>query len=470
MREGLSRRLCALAVLAQLLVLPATALAQGAAVKVFTRSLQVEGFTRLEEALANIGAKRAVGHVLAQPDLLRDPAVHALLTAQRTGRLHPDAAALISQDAAVARVLEEIGGPGIRATSPGKTLLKSCTANQAELDACFDLFANIDQAAKMAAGVTPQAQRIAAIDVGSNNVKLTIADVVTGKDGVTLRVLYKNKYAAAFGEGLQETGTIPSKNWDVGMEAMEDFSGVMEQFSVDHTVAVGTSALRRATNGKDFVKAVKKATGIELEVIAGEQEAQYVLSATSRGVPQNKTVVAVDIGGGSAELVFGNAKRIKLARSLEIGNRRLAERFPLSKTPKQSEIDDIDEAIAEALLEVEKPPVATELRATGSAQYADVAQQLGLGSLNPEGQIVLTRSDLQSIFDHLVELPRSKRAKILGGDATEADHAIVELRIFIQAMKRFRIEQMRPLSVNLRHGLLVEGLGVPRGTPIRIEH
>ncbi|WP_432712476.1 exopolyphosphatase, partial [Pedobacter sp.] len=173
--------------------------------------------------------------------------------------------------------------------------------------------------------------KAAAIDIGTNTFHLIIADLSAGK----VEVSYKTNVPVKLGEGrLNENIIIPAA-FERGLHTLKQFSEELKKQGVEMLKATATSAVRSAINGADFVKAVKESTGIDIEVISGEQEAAYIFKGVqATGVLKNTSLV-MDIGGGSTEFIICKPDEVLWKKSYNVGAARLMQAYfysdPISK-------------------------------------------------------------------------------------------------------------------------------------------
>jgi exopolyphosphatase/guanosine-5'-triphosphate,3'-diphosphate pyrophosphatase len=162
---------------------------------------------------------------------------------------------------------------------------------------------------------------IAAIDVGSNAIRLAIANVTA--DG-QFQTLYNVREPVRLGQDVFTKGSISAQTIDRTLQAFTDFNQKIKERAVTHVKAIGTSALREATNRDSVLRSVAKATGIEISIIGGEEEARLIHQAVKQSVNlKNKVALLVDIGGGSVEVVLADDTTVLCAESYSMGSVRL---------------------------------------------------------------------------------------------------------------------------------------------------
>lgn len=221
------------------------------------------------------------------------------------------------------------------------------------------------------------AMRVAAIDCGTNSLRLLIADISNGN----FREIYRTMEVVRLGEGVDQNKSFKLEAIDRTLTALQTFSQEIARRGVERIRFCATSATRDATNRELFIKGVEEILGITPEVIPGTEEAALsFLGATKELAKSEGPFLVVDIGGGSTEFVFGTESVIS-ARSVNVGCVRMAERHqltsPLSKTAQSAAIADIDAAIADAATEVPITQARTVIAVAGTATTV-AAAALGL--------------------------------------------------------------------------------------------
>ena len=190
--------------------------------------------------------------------------------------------------------------------------------------------------------------RVAAIDCGTNSIRLLIADV----DGKNFREVARDMEIVRLGQGVDKTGQFDPEAVARTLKATEKYADVIRQKGVEKIRFCATSATRDATNRNFFIDGVKNILGIEPEVIPGTEEAALsFMGATKELLPSDGPFLVVDIGGGSTEFVLGTIE-VEFAKSVNIGCVRMSERHLTSQPPTQEQIAlataDIDVAITDA--------------------------------------------------------------------------------------------------------------------------
>jgi exopolyphosphatase/guanosine-5'-triphosphate,3'-diphosphate pyrophosphatase len=215
--------------------------------------------------------------------------------------------------------------------------------------------------------VEEQPMRVAAIDCGTNSIRLLIADI----DGNNFREVVRDMEIVRLGQGVDETGQFHPDAIARTLAAVDKFAAEIAKRGVEKIRFCATSATRDATNRHLFVDGVRDRLGIELEVISGDEEAALSFAGAIKDLdPSNGPFLVVDIGGGSTEFVFGTST-VEAARSVNIGCVRMTERHFASDPATVQQIEsartDIQAAIAQAAAVVPITQAKTLVAVAGTA-------------------------------------------------------------------------------------------------------
>lgn len=182
--------------------------------------------------------------------------------------------------------------------------------------------------------------RVAAIDCGTNSIRLLIADLEVGHHGPVLHDVVRQMRIVRLGQGVDATGSFDPQALERTYAAIEEYAALIKEHGASKTRFVATSATRDAKNRHEFIAAVRERLGVDPEVVSGDEEAALSFAgALSISPPApGSTVLVVDLGGGSTEFVLGGAHGPVAARSMDMGCVRLTERFWGQDMPTPSSI------------------------------------------------------------------------------------------------------------------------------------
>ena len=255
--------------------------------------------------------------------------------------------------------------------------------------------------------------RVAAIDCGTNSIRLLVADV----EGRAKSDLHRELRVVRLGENVDRSGVLSGEALERTRLALVDYAATARSLSAERVRMVATSATRDAGNRAVFVQMVRQALGVPPEVITGDEEAALSFDGATRDrdVAEGPFLV-VDIGGGSTEFVLGGAT-VEAARSVDIGCVRLTERHLVDDPPTAAQVAgaeaDVDAALA---LVREVVPVERARLAIGVAGTVTTvaAAALDLPSYDPERihGTVLSAAQVRDVTARLLAMTREQRAAL----------------------------------------------------------
>ncbi|WP_375487394.1 exopolyphosphatase [uncultured Jatrophihabitans sp.] len=260
--------------------------------------------------------------------------------------------------------------------------------------------------------------RVAAIDCGTNSVRLLVADVADGAAGPVLNDVHREMRIVRLGQDVDRTGRLAPEALARTGAALADYAHVIDAASAQRVRLVATSATRDAANRADFAAMVRDLLGIEPEVVTGHDEAALSFAGASAGLgrPSSELLVA-DIGGGSTELVRGDGTSPMQADSMDVGSVRLTERHFRDDPPTPSQVaaaeGDVREALAVARRTVAFDPDVTVVGVAGTVTTL-VAMTLGLPryeSARVHGATVTTDA-IRATTDDLLAMTHEQRGSV----------------------------------------------------------
>ncbi|MGB3041301.1 MAG: Ppx/GppA phosphatase family protein [Candidatus Nanopelagicales bacterium] len=261
--------------------------------------------------------------------------------------------------------------------------------------------------------------RVAAIDCGTNSIRLLVADIdVTG---TTLTDVVRTMQIVRLGEGVDRAGVLSEGALERTFAACDQYARAIAEAGVQRTRFVATSATRDAANRQVFFDGVRQRLGVEPQVISGDTEARLSFIGSTRALGDRITaepVLVVDIGGGSTEFVLGRVSgEVLAAHSVDVGCVRMTERRLRSDPPTSDEIDaataDIDAAIARAGEEVELAAAQTLVGLAGSVTtLSAIAMDLDRYDADATHGSWLSRADVETLTGQLLRQTHEQRAAI----------------------------------------------------------
>jgi exopolyphosphatase/guanosine-5'-triphosphate,3'-diphosphate pyrophosphatase len=301
--------------------------------------------------------------------------------------------------------------------------------------------------------------RHAIIDVGSNSVKLLIADVI---DGVVIPLIHKGEQTR-LGQGVFETGQLASEAIETTARVVGDFAAKAKGQGAASVRVLATSAAREATNGDKLAEAIS-AGGLELEIIDGQTEAELVL----RGVRSlsdlaEGPLAIIDVGGGSTELLVADASALRLQHSCHLGTVRWLEAFPVSDTPTAAERAKLTQALDDFLDEQVTPklgglPLPGMLIGAGGTPVFLSRIFLERDDLSADEieSLRLSLPEIQLLTQRLWQMSLTERSELAGLPANRADVILYGAAIYEAVMMRCGFGELRPTLRGVRYGALLD--------------
>jgi exopolyphosphatase / guanosine-5'-triphosphate,3'-diphosphate pyrophosphatase len=263
--------------------------------------------------------------------------------------------------------------------------------------------------------------RVAAIDCGTNSIRLLVAELTHRHDGtVDLRDLHREMRIVRLGQGVDATGRLAPEALERTRAALADYAVAARRKGVERVRMVATSATRDASNRDEFFAMTREVLGVEAEVISGDEEARLSFTgAVGEQDPDDGPFLVVDVGGGSTELVLGDwdgrAASVTSARSVDIGCVRITERALKSDPPALEEIEAARElatrVLAGAFEAVDVSKAKTWIGVAGTVTtLSAVAQRLDEYDTERTHLSQMSIEDIHRVADELLAVNHATRA------------------------------------------------------------
>ena len=306
--------------------------------------------------------------------------------------------------------------------------------------------------------------KIASIDCGTNSFHLMIGQISAQGQ---VEVVDRQKDMVRLGDSTFQNGVISPESFLRATEALRTFRKLCDSHQVDATVAVATSATREALNGGDFVRAVRDETGIDLQVISGEEEARLIYLGARSVLPLgNRRALLFDIGGGSVEIMVCDARELYFQRSLKLGVLRLLQMFSREQ-PSVDERAQLAEFCHRALEKIAAPiqrigfDFVAISSGTGRA-LAEICTPLVPRSDAPsskdkaERSKVVRFSDIFALEQRLFAMTPAERQKMPGLDPRRADSILPGVVLVRSLLEVFHADEYVLCEAGLREGLIFD--------------
>lgn len=300
-------------------------------------------------------------------------------------------------------------------------------------------------------------ERIAIIDLGTNTFHLLIAEIENGKPQILLR----EKAGVKLGKAGINDNLIQADAIHRAIATLQNYKAKMEDAQVSRVYAFGTSSLRNAKNAADVTAQIKATTGIDVNIISGNEEAEMIYKGVQSALDLGNDIsLIMDIGAGSVEYILANGQRTVWKRSLEMGAQRILEKFSISDpiTPKQ--ILSLNDFFIQSLADLDAavqnhPPVAL----VGSSGTFDTLSDIYCIENNIvkgeyDSETPLTLECFYSIYNRIIKMSRTERMAMLGMIELRVDLIVVGCCLVRYVIEKYKLQQIRVSGYSLKEGAL----------------
>ena len=307
--------------------------------------------------------------------------------------------------------------------------------------------------------------RLAAIDIGTNSIRLIVAEPLRGGN---YRILDEEKDSTRLGENLSKTGQLDPRAIEKSLSALRRMKQIAEGFQIADLKTIATCAVREASNGEDFVRRAREELGLEIEVVGAEQEAQLAFASVQRAFDlAGKNVAVVDIGGGSTEIVMAYGNLIEAVYTTQLGAVRLSEQH--GDTTSSEGFAALLAAIDRHLRKNTKHPVFVPHTLFGSGGTFTNLAAMVIASKGQDGVPMrgyqVTRAEVRHLLERLRKMPLKDRSSVPGLSPDRADIIVAGLAIVDRVMDRFEVNVVQVHNRGVRDGLLLSMIDQSVGTP-----
>ena len=308
-------------------------------------------------------------------------------------------------------------------------------------------------------------RRLALIDLGTNTFHLLIVEMPT-TPGQQPMVVLRTKAGVRLGEDGISHGIIAPAAYDRALHTLTGFKEEMELHSVTEVRATATSAMRVTKNGPDLVREIFETTGIQVNVITGDREAELIYEGVRQAVDLGEAAqLIMDIGGGSVEFIIASQTTIFWKQSFEIGAQRLLDQFfPDPSGIFPAEAVEAEQRYFSTVLEplVEAVQRYRPVGLVGASGSFDSLADIQLGQLRSESELPpcteLAVESFQSSYRHLLSGNHEQRKALPGILPMRADMLVVAAVLIDYVLGITEITRIRTSAYALKEGLLAEML------------
>jgi exopolyphosphatase / guanosine-5'-triphosphate,3'-diphosphate pyrophosphatase len=282
--------------------------------------------------------------------------------------------------------------------------------------------------------------KYAAIDIGSNAIRLLIADIIENNGSVSFKKNTLIRVPLRLGDDAFLQQHISDRKASDLVKTMKAFRNLMDVYKVIDYTAFATSAMREASNGQIIVNTIKNEADIDLEIITGQKEAKIIYSNHSeQNIDKTKTYLYIDVGGGSTELSLFTDGKLQASRSFNIGTIRI-----LDNQDKEETWNDMREFVRE------HTRMFKIVHGIGTGGNINKIYKLS----EEKSGIPLSFVKLKSLYSYLNSFSLKDRINVLGINQDRADVIIPACEIFISIMKWANIKNIYVPSVGLVDGIV----------------
>ena len=297
--------------------------------------------------------------------------------------------------------------------------------------------------------------RIGAIDIGTNSMRLLIADYIEG------RLLNREKFVntTRIGQGVDSEGYISEDAIKRNIKALKEFSDLAYEKGCKYVYCIGTSALRDSKNGFEFVDLAKKEVNIDVEIISGEEESNLGFLGVLQGLEINEDVLVIDIGGGSTEFILGGHRGIEFSKSENVGALRMTEKFlkddPICEKEFENMKDFIDNTINNTLNILKSKNIKAVVGIGGTiTSVSAINQQLETYSIEKIHGSKINQKELDIILQNLKKMTLSDKKTLKGLQPKRADIITAGVTILSIIMKKLEKQNIIVSEYDNLEGLL----------------
>lgn len=295
------------------------------------------------------------------------------------------------------------------------------------------------------------ADRVAVIDLGSNSVRISIAEVSCD----AAKLVYAEKSRVKLSENMNNDMILKEPAKERTVSVLKDYKSMIEKFGCSAVFAVATAAVRKAANGGEFIKKVFDETGIDIKIISGEQEAKYDFYGVKTTLKISDFVI-MDIGGGSTEIIGAKGGRLCNFVSIPFGSRSITEQWLKDETEENKK--NAEKKVFEEIKKVEwlgefcgVPVVGLGgcLKAVGKVEAEKCGARL-------KNNFHVPFESIEKLYSHVKQISVSERVKIKGIGESRGDIILGGLMPFMSVAKIISPHELIVSGGGIRDGILYE--------------
>jgi exopolyphosphatase/guanosine-5'-triphosphate,3'-diphosphate pyrophosphatase len=317
----------------------------------------------------------------------------------------------------------------------------------------------------VAAPAVEQDRILAAIDIGTNSIHMVVVRIQPTLPAFT--IIDREKDTVRLGDRCKDTGNLKPEAMERAIAALRRCQEVAKYLNAEQIIAVATSAMREAPNGRDFLKQIESELGLFVNLISGQEEARRIYLGVLSGMEfNNQPHIIIDIGGGSTELILGDSHEPRTLSSTKIGAVRLSAEFvttdPISNAEftylqafVRGQIERSVEELKAHLQPGERPRLVGTSGTIETLATIHAREELGMVP-SPLTGYQLSLKDLKDLINRLRKLSYSERAAIPGMSDRRSEIIVAGAIILQEAMTLLGMESVTMCERSLREGVIVD--------------
>jgi exopolyphosphatase/guanosine-5'-triphosphate,3'-diphosphate pyrophosphatase len=296
--------------------------------------------------------------------------------------------------------------------------------------------------------------RVAAVDIGTNSVRLLVAEL----EGSHLTTIDRRTQITRLGQGVNQTRRLDPDAIARTVDVIRDYREAIAAHNATRVRVAATSASRDATNRDDFFDPVEKLLEVRPELLSGDEEARLEFSGATAGLTEPEPYLVVDVGGGSTEFIVGAGEPDGLI-SIDVGCVRLTEQFLHSDPPSPEELSVAVSAVRDHLADVDRTvPAAGQAKTligTAGTVWTMGAIELGVDASDRAriDHFRLTRAAAEEIFRALATEPISRRRHNPGLEAGRVDVIVGGVIVVVSVLRHWRFDELLISEADILDGL-----------------
>jgi exopolyphosphatase/guanosine-5'-triphosphate,3'-diphosphate pyrophosphatase len=301
---------------------------------------------------------------------------------------------------------------------------------------------------------------IASIDIGSNTILMLITEIDTKSQNIkTLRNEYRTP---RLGRGLTPGKPISDESLNKMYDVFDDYFHLIEKYDCKKVIASATNALRIASNANEIIADIKKKYSLDINVLSGEEEAEYSFLGASTTLPETNEKIVVDIGGGSTELIYGKDDEIIYRKSFPVGAVSITEEFVNHNPPLSSELEQIESKLNDTFSEIRNqfPKNLDAIAVAGTpTTLACINQGLSEYVEDEIEGAVLTQKNFEKLIDIFSDMRSQNILKKYGKIVRGREDVILEGTMILNEIMNFlELDKFYVSGKGIRYGAVVKYL------------